>query len=204
MYIQFIARAERRDDRTWRQDGNIAIPCDRCLNSVAVQCPRPRHVTPFQEDRRIHGEHSAPGKVAEPRLKRDLASSSIHSRSMQGSVNVRGSNGARSLPRSGSPACSEPTISVSPALRTWAMPRRKRGGFIEEKQLGVIAGTHQFATTASERQQADDPRSRRPAAPPKSPGSVVKATAISHQRAARRREDDVTVRCCPVLQGHGS
>jgi hypothetical protein len=82
----------------------------------------------------------------------------------------------------GGPQVAKTSETFALTFRARSMPGRERGGFIQEEELGVVAGRHQLASSALEFEQADNP----PRALEVTSDAllvVMQATAIAGQRS---------------------
>jgi hypothetical protein len=82
------------------------------------------------------------------------------------------------------------------------MSGRQGGGFIEEEEFGVVAGSHQFPFTTIEIQGAGDPAVGGPSLSRDLLPVIVQTSAIAHERATSFVGDDVVERIDTVLKGH--
>src|SRR5690606_29636561 len=89
------------------------------------------------------------------------------------------------------------------ALGTGTVSRRQRRGFVQEKQLCVPSRRHDWPLPSLELQPADDPAFALKGAADCAV-LVVQATAVAHERTARRRCDQAAKRCDTVLERHGA
>ena len=101
----------------------------------------------------------------------------------------------------GGPVLAEEIVSGPLALGARTVASGERGGFVEEKQLGIEAGGHHIPPPALELQQAGDPAPARERAHDALSGVVQAAAAVTHQRAALGRGDQLAEGRDAILSG---
>ncbi len=96
----------------------------------------------------------------------------------------------------------EIVVSRASAKSAGAVPGGQRDGFVQEKQLGVVSGLHDFAVPILVGQIADDPGFVTPAGFANLLVFIVQDAAIAHEQAAGGVADDLGRGEDAILVGH--
>ena len=101
------------------------------------------------------------------------------------------------------PGATKVDKSIVTALRTRAMARCERCGFVQEEKFCVSSWRHDGSLSPAKLQHAHEPTLHQPESLDVTL-VVVENAAIAHERTPLRRCDNLSRWCNPVLPGHGT
>jgi len=198
MHARHVAGREQRHDRAWRENVDYRSFRPRASVPVARVGPCVKARTPNEPRRTVQHRVRAVRQIGQFGAVRPLRSPVEEPIAVQDCVDVVGS-GRPAVAHA--PERLEASVVCTAALRARAMPRRKRGRFVQEEELRPRVRLHQLPAPPWHVEPARDPAPHLPRTNDTA-RVVVQNSTVAGEKAATRQRRDLREWSDAVLERH--